>query len=172
MKKTMRKHDRPAPRGRALPDDACPACGTMMKEARGRLKLPINGEEIAVPSASHLKCPRCGEIVLRFQDAKRLHEDAVEIYRRKHGLLSANEIRAIRERFELNQAELADLLRLGANTVSRWESGKNVQIAAMDTLLRMIRDLPGSIDYLRPRRLKAAAPKLKSRGPRATKIAS
>ena len=121
----------------------------MMKEARGRLKQPINGEEVPVPSASHLKCPNCGEIVLRFHEAKRLHEDASDIYRRKHGLLSASEIRAIRERFHLNQADLARLLRLGANTVSRWESGRNVQTAAMDILLRLIRDLPGSIDYLR-----------------------
>jgi len=121
----------------------------MVKEARGRLNLPINGEEITVPSAAHLKCPKCGEVVLRLQDAKRLHEDASEIYRRKHDLLSANEIRAIRERFNLNQTDLARLLRLGANTVSRWESGRNVQTAAMDMLLRLIRDLPGSIDYLR-----------------------
>ncbi len=120
-----------------------------MKEARRRLKVPINGEEISVPSAAHLACPKCGEIVLRFQAAKRLHEDAIEIYRRKHGLLSAEEIRAIRSRFDLNQGDLARLLRLGANTVSRWESGRNVQTAAMDVLLRLIRDLPGSIDYLR-----------------------
>ena len=121
----------------------------MMKESRGRLKLPVNGEEIAVPSASHLKCPKCGEIVLGFKDAKRLHEDAGEIYRRKHGLLSADEIRTLRSRFDLTQSQLARLLRLGANTVSRWESGRNVQTAAMDMLLRLIRDLPGSIEYLR-----------------------
>ena len=151
MKKTRSRTGRAAIRGRVLPDDACPSCGTMMKEARGRLKLPINGEDIAVPSASHLKCPTCGEIVLRFQEGKRLHEDAIEIYRRKHGLLSADEIRAIRERFDLNQAALAHLLRLGANTVSRWESGRNVQSAAMDILLRLMRDLPGSIEYLRGR---------------------
>lgn len=149
MKTTNSKRTQPVRRGAMLPSDACPRCGTMMKEARGRLKQPINGEEISVPSASHLKCPKCGEVVLRFQEAKRLHEDASEIYRRKHGLLSAEEIRAIRERFHLNQADLARLLRLGANTVSRWESGRNVQTAAMDVLLRLIRDLPGSIDYLR-----------------------
>jgi putative zinc finger/helix-turn-helix YgiT family protein len=93
----------------------------MMREARGRLKLPINGAEIAVPSASHLKCPKCGEIVLRFREAKRLHEDAIGIYRKKHGLLSADEICAIRAQFELKQSDLARLLRLGANTVSRWK---------------------------------------------------
>lgn len=149
MKKAGSKKGHAARRGRLFPDDACPRCGTMMREARRRLTLPVNGEEIAVPSSSHLKCPNCGEIVLRLQDAKRFHEDAIEIYRRKHGLLSASEIRAIRERFDLNQADLARLLRLGANTISRWESGRNVQTAAMDMLLRLIRDLPGSIDYLR-----------------------
>jgi len=64
-------------------------------------------------------------------------------------LLSADEIRTIRDQFNLTQTDLARLLRLGANTVSRWESGRNVQTAAMDILLRMIRDLPGSIEYLR-----------------------
>jgi putative zinc finger/helix-turn-helix YgiT family protein len=120
-----------------------------MIERRSKLRLPVNGEEIAVPSAAHLRCPRCGEVVLRFQDSKRLGEDAIAIYRKKHGLLSADEIRMLRERLGLTQARLAHLLRLGSNTVSRWESGRNVQTAAMDILLRMIRDLPGSLDFLR-----------------------
>ncbi len=120
-----------------------------MVAKRGALRLPVNGEEISVPFAAHLRCPKCGEIILRFQDSKRLHEDAIAIYRKKHELLSADDLRAIRERFSLTQADLAHLLRLGANTVSRWESGRNVQTAAMDMLLRLIRDLPGSIDYLR-----------------------
>ncbi len=148
MKKTRSVRAVPR-RGRALRGDACPNCGRTMVEKRGTLRLPVNGEEITVPSAAHLSCPKCGEVVLRFQDSKRLGEDAIAIYRKKHGLLSADEIRSIRERFNLTQAELALLLRLGANTVSRWESGRNVQMAAMDILLRMIRDLPGSIDYLR-----------------------
>jgi putative zinc finger/helix-turn-helix YgiT family protein len=122
-----------------------------MTEKRGPLRLPINGEEIVVPSSVHLVCPRCGERVLRFRDAKRLREDAIARYRTKHGLLSADEIRLIRERNGLNQAEFARLLRLGSNTVSRWEAGRNVQTAAMDMLLRLIRDLPGSIKYLRER---------------------
>ena len=148
--KKIRSRKGPAPlRGQILPDDACPACGTTMIEKRGTLRLPVNGEDIAVGSAAHLRCPRCAEVVLRLQDSKRLGEDAIALYRKKHGLLSADDIRALRERFELTQADLARLLRLGANTISRWESGRNVQTAAMDMLLRLIRDLPGSIDYLR-----------------------
>jgi DNA-binding transcriptional regulator YiaG len=49
----------------------------------------------------------------------------------------------------LTQEALARLLRLGSNTLSRWEAGRNVQTAAMDVLLRLLRDLPGSLDYLR-----------------------
>jgi putative zinc finger/helix-turn-helix YgiT family protein len=149
MKKMGKQKRLALRRPRAMPDEACPSCGTRMVERRGVLRLPVNGEEISVPSALHLSCPKCGEIVLRFQDAKRLHEDAIATYRKRHGLLSADEIRAIRERYRLTQADLARLLRLGGNTVSRWESGRNVQTGAMDMLLRLIRDLPGSLDYLR-----------------------
>jgi putative zinc finger/helix-turn-helix YgiT family protein len=120
-----------------------------MVEKRGRLGLPVNGEEVAVPGAQHLRCPKCGEIVLTGKAARRLGEDAIAIYRRRHGLLSADQIRGIRERFGLTQAAFARLLRLGSNTLSRWEAGRNVQTEAMDTLLRLIRDVPGSIDYLR-----------------------
>ena len=149
VKKTLSRNRTATGRGRVLPDDACPSCGTAMAESRGALRLPVNGEEIEVAGASHLRCPKCGEVVLRFREARRLHEDATELYRAKHGLLSAHEIRGIRERIDLTQAEFARLLRLGANTVSRWESGRNVQTAAMDALLRLVRDVPGSVEYLR-----------------------
>ena len=149
MKKRTSRPASSRRRGRVLADHACPACGTTTAEKRGKLRLPVNGEEIEVPSATHLACPACGEILLRPQDSKRLTEDAIALYRKKHHLLSADEIRAIREHFGITQAELARLLRLGGNTVSRWESGRNVQTGAMDMLLRMIRDLPGSMEYLR-----------------------
>jgi putative zinc finger/helix-turn-helix YgiT family protein len=147
--KTSNRSARRSRRHAELPDDACPECGAPMREKKGKLKLPVNGEEITVPEAPHLACPKCHEVVLRFDDARRLRKRALEIYQGKYGLLSADEIRSIRERFGLTQAELARLLRLGGNTLSRWEAGRNVQTAAMDMLLRMIRDLPGSLDYLR-----------------------
>lgn len=136
-------------RAAAVSEDACPSCGSPMKETRGKLRVPVNGEEVAVPGTAHLKCPKCKEIVLRAIEARRLGEDAIAIYRKTHHLLAAEEIRAIRERYGLTQADLARLLRLGPNTISRWEAGRNVQTGAMDVLLRLIRDVPGSLDFLR-----------------------
>jgi putative zinc finger/helix-turn-helix YgiT family protein len=132
-----------------LPDDACPTCGTMMKAARGSLHTPVNGEDVTVPNVSHFKCPKCDEQVLTYTQARRFEEDAIALYRKKYGLLSSDEIRSIREHHRLTQVELARLLRLGPNTISRWEAGRNVQTAALDVLLRLIRDLPGSLAYLR-----------------------
>jgi len=136
-------------RGRELPDDACPTCGTIMRSVRGDLSVPVNGEKMTVPDMPHLRCPKCGEGMFSLAVARELERRGIDLYRAKYGLLSAHEIRAIREHHGLTQVELAQLLRLGGNTLSRWEAGRNVQSAAMDVLLRLIRDLPGSLEYLR-----------------------
>ncbi len=140
---------RPPSRGKTLADDACPQCGTQMSDTSGELPFSVNGEEVRIPDVPHSLCPECGEVVLRHDQARDLRERAIEQYRLQQGLLSAREIRAIRERFGLTQGDMARLLRLGSNTISRWESGRTVQTAALDILLRLIRDLPGSLDYLR-----------------------
>jgi putative zinc finger/helix-turn-helix YgiT family protein len=108
----------------------------------------VNGESIAVAGASFFKCPNDGEVVLGLDQARHLREGALAGYREKYGLLSADEIRSLRERLGLTQAALARLLRLGGNTLSRWEAGRNAQTAAMDVLLRLVRDVPGGIEYL------------------------
>lgn len=120
-----------------------------MKDSMETLSFPINGEEIAVPDSPHLRCRKCGEVVLRLDESRGLRKRALEIYREKYGLLAGEEIRRLRERLNLTQGQLAELLRLGVNTISRWESGRNVQTAAMDVLLRLVRDVPGSVEYLR-----------------------
>jgi len=149
--KTKKERKLAPKQGAILPDDACPTCGTIMKEQRSSLSTAVNGEEVVVPDASHLRCPKCREVVLRLDEVRHLNQAGLDIYRRKYGLLSSGEIRSFRERLGLTQVELGRLLRLGSNTISRWESGRNVQTAAMDVLLRLIRDLPGSLDYLRAR---------------------
>jgi putative zinc finger/helix-turn-helix YgiT family protein len=120
-----------------------------MKERRAKLAYPVNGEDVRVPDATHLACPKGHDPVLRADDARRLREQALDLYRKKYGLLTAEDIRSLRERFDLTQADLAKLLHLGSNTLSRWESGRNVQTAAMDILLRVLRDVPGGLEYLR-----------------------
>jgi putative zinc finger/helix-turn-helix YgiT family protein len=122
-----------------------------MKLVRRRLTIRINGEPVGVEAVSHRRCPRCREAVLTYEETGVFNRRALEMYRRRHDLLSEGEIRALRERLKLTQGALSRLLRLGSNTVSRWEAGRNVQSASMDVMLRMLRDVPGALAYLRRR---------------------
>ncbi len=143
------KHESDTAPDVVLSDDACPRCGVMMEERCSELTYPVNGQKVPVAEACHLGCPACGEIVLRAEEVRRLRQQAFTRYREEHHLLDAGEIRAIRERFGLSQSIFAQLLRLGANTISRWESGRKVQTAALDVLLRLVRDQPSNLKYLR-----------------------
>ena len=139
------------PARRAVPDDACPTCGTLMKPSRAMMRLPINGDDVAVRGIPHLRCPSCDDALLGLEQVRLFRQTAFEVYRTKYALLGPAEIRGLREALGLTQAAMAKLLRLGGNTISRWEGGRNVQTAAMDVLIRMLRDLPGSVAYLRKR---------------------
>lgn len=145
----MKKRERARRRDVVLPEDACSSCGATMKPRVGDLTYPVNEETILVPRIAHLHCAACGEEVLDVSSARKLREGAFAIYRRRHRLLSGRHIRDLRNRLGLTQVELARLLRLGPNTLSRWESGANVQSGAMDVLLRLLRDLPDALPYLR-----------------------
>lgn len=132
-----------------LPDDTCPTCGKTMKKSRSRLSVRIHAEEVPVSGVPHLRCPGCDERLIGLAEAKALRQQANAKYREQHGLLSPAEIQALREGLDLTQGQLAELLQLGANTISRWEAGRLVQSSSMDVLLRLIRDVPQNIPYLR-----------------------
>ena len=104
---------------------------------------------MSVPGCSYLLCPACGETLTDLDQTYDLFKRAHALYRAKHHLLTPDDIRAMRGRHGLTQGALAKLLKLGSNTISRWEAGRNVQSAAMDVLLRLIRDVPASLVYLR-----------------------
>ena len=122
-----------------------------MTTVRDALTYPVNGERVRVPGVTYSRCPRGHDPVLGVDQARLLREGALARYRKRYGLLSADEIKALRRDLGVTQGALASLLRLGDNTLSRWESGRNVQTAAMDLLLRLLRDVPGSLDYVRRR---------------------
>lgn len=61
---------------------------------------------------------------------------------RQLGLLTPAEIRENRERLGLTQQQLQELLGLGGNTLSRWETGRVYQSRALDRFLRVVFESP------------------------------
>jgi len=108
---------------------------------------------IRVPDLEIIRCtnpdcrPQQPSDMIILDDAAVRRLDA-ETYRQL-GLLSPQEIRAQRERLGLTQQELQDLLRLGGNSLSRWESGAIYQSRSLDTLLRLAFTLPDALPTLR-----------------------
>ena len=119
-----------------------------MKERASTRSFSVNGESVKVPKAEHLRCAQCKAVAYRFDQMRHLRERAFALYREANSLLGADEIRSLREGHGLTQAEFARLLRIGQNTLSRWEANRNVQSASLNSLLELIRDVPGTLEYL------------------------
>jgi putative zinc finger/helix-turn-helix YgiT family protein len=98
-------------------------------------ELEHDGRKYAISLADFpvLKCRHCGEIYLDEAADERLSE----ALRAAAGLLSPAEIRKERERFGLTQKQLAGLLRISEFTLSRWETGAQIQQRSMDAFLRI-----------------------------------
>lgn len=84
-------------------------------------------------------CTQCGtELFLEELEEGNLRR-AFDSYRANHQMLTAGEIRAIRERYQLAQGELAALLGWGRVTISRYENGA-VQSRGHDQTLKLLRN--------------------------------
>lgn len=89
---------------------------------------------VRVPNLPVFKCRHCGNETLGEEALERVEA----AFRKAAGLLSSAEIRAGRERLKLTQKKLATALRIAEATLSRWETGAQIQQAGYDTLLRLV----------------------------------
>jgi DNA-binding transcriptional regulator YiaG len=107
-----------------------------------RIEVPVridpeSGEEILTPEA---------------------HELIEKTKARRMGLMLPSEIRDLRERLELTQEEMSELLQTGAKTYTRWESGRARVSRSMNVLLCALRDGRIDVNYLRRLRNPNAEP--------------
>lgn len=66
-------------------------------------------------------------------------EAIIEATKARHmGLLTADEMIALRERLQLTQAEMGELLCIGEKTWTRWESGRHRPTQSMNLLIRAL----------------------------------
>lgn len=99
---------------------------------------------IIVPALNVLRCSRCGAIVLD-DEADQKVTDAL---RRAAGLLSPEEIRRGRESLRITQKQLAQKLQIGEATLSRWETGGQIQQRCLDRLMRIYFQVPEARRFL------------------------
>lgn len=123
----------------------CPVCGMEheVSEYERTATLTIKGEKVTYPE-NYYYCEQADEDECEFESGAMLNANllrARNAYRVLHGLLTSDEIVAIREAYGLSQVDLARLLGWGEATISRYES-KSIQDEAYDLMLRLVRDNP------------------------------
>jgi putative zinc finger/helix-turn-helix YgiT family protein len=136
----------------------CPTCGHQPLQPqviRDEFEYGPDEERIAivVEAVPVLVCPHCGE-TLYGPEASRLRCQAIC---RSQGLLTSEQVKAVRERLDMSQSEFARLTGIGVATLSRWERGRLLQTKALDRYLRVLGAFPEVIPWLESlaRQLKA-----------------
>lgn len=133
----------------------CPLCGkTHELELRESIAtLEVKGDRVYFKEkyyiCNNLKKNNCFEKD-EMSDENLL--EARDAYRKKNQLLTSKEIKAIRNKFKLTQADFAIILGLGEVTITRYET-KQIQDVSIDQIIRFVNDNPFVLlEYLEKRK--------------------
>ena len=126
----------------------CIKCGKAKLEKRkARVPGEIKGERFLV-SMPALACPNCGFITVDGDDMPEYMRLVADAYRRKHNLLTSNEIRRRRQQLRMSQARFADYIGVGIASLKRWEMGK-IQDTSSDELIKLRTDEKAASENLK-----------------------
>lgn len=89
-------------------------------------------------------CDTCKSVFVTGETAKVRHEYVC----RKLGLITPDEIRAIRNRHGLKKAEFARITQFGESSISRWESGRLFPNASGSKYLKLLLRRPETVAWL------------------------
>jgi len=130
--------------------DICPICQTGCLETTVKNKtFEYKGKSITIPNYKIYYCSVCEDGIVDNKTLKETEKILTDFRRKVDGLLTSDEIKAIREKYGLTQKEFAELLDVGEKTFTRYENGQVTQSRAMDILLRYLNDDPSVIEKLK-----------------------
>lgn len=114
----------------------CLNCDSENFESKNlRFNPEIKGEEVEVVVPSFV-CTTCQTPLMDGEQMNRLRRSAADKYRKKHSLLTSEEIIHYRASLGLSQAAFANYLKVGEASIKRWET-YYVQDAVQDDHIRL-----------------------------------
>jgi len=155
----------------------CPICGEGSIRAQvGKNVVEYKGHTAEL-DLHYSVCDACGSEQSAASQLRSNKRAMMAFKKRVDGLLSGTEIRELRERLGISQAEAAKIFGGGPVAFSKYETDDVAQSEAMDKLLRLVAGLPDALDYLRRKaglRTDAAAQRTngKNQGVQACKVAN
>lgn len=102
----------------------CPACGGKMARAIQNLRYVYKGKSLVVPALDALVCASCGEALFATPEDGARYDAVIRAHISAVNLNSAPDLRAIRKRLKLTQAEAGRIFGGGVTAFSRYERGE------------------------------------------------
>lgn len=98
--------------------------------------IEFRGESFTI-EAEYFECPGCGIEIGTTDQTTAIQKTISNVYRKKVGLLTGDEIRELRKQRSLSQRDLATRISVGIASIKRWE-GSSIQNRSMDRALRTV----------------------------------
>ncbi len=129
-------------------NNECPVCGEgVLRPQVGKNAVEYKGVHQEIDLHFSL-CDGCGSEQADPSQLRQNKRAMVAFKKEVDGLLSGEEVRALRKRLGLNQADAARVFGGGPVAFSKYESDDVAQSDAMDKLLRLADALPGAFGLL------------------------
>lgn len=127
---------------------SCAMCGATQMEILEAIEaVAYKGEMLSVPMVYTL-CRKCGHEFVNAKQIKANDKVVLTAKRKVDGLLTPVEIRQLRRKLGLTQAQAAVFFGGGRNAFSKYERGEVAQSEAMDKLLRLCNAHPSLLSDL------------------------
>ncbi|PLY15326.1 MAG: type II toxin-antitoxin system MqsA family antitoxin [Sedimenticola sp.] len=129
-------------------NNLCPICGEgNLHPEVGKNPVEYKGQTTELDLHYSL-CDACGSEQADATQTRVNKRLMIAFKKRVDGLLVGAEVRAVREKLGLSQAEAAQAFGGGPVAFSKYESDDVAQSEAMDKLLRLAAELPSAFDLL------------------------
>jgi putative zinc finger/helix-turn-helix YgiT family protein len=127
----------------------CPECNddSPTRIEHREITSKIKGEEVTVCVPVRV-CETCGESIYDEDLDTDAQQKAFDVYRKRHNLISPDELRHLRHQYGLTQQGLSTLLGWGAVTIHRYEMG-SLPDEAHNQVLRFIKDPANMLQLVR-----------------------
>ena len=116
----------------------CPQCGSTMTTARENFNYKASGLPVTLLNVEVRRCKSCGEYAVAIPRIEDLHKTIAHAVIAKRSRLTPAEIRFLRTHLGWSGTDFARHLGVKAETVSRWENGRDQMNSSADRLLRLM----------------------------------
>jgi len=127
----------------------CPVCQNTVpvKAISKKETYPVRGVDITI-DATVLICETCGEDIFDLELDNANLSKAYEVYRKQYGVLSSEDLKRLRQKYNISQRTLAKLLEWSPATIYRYEKG-NLPTPAHNECLKRLYDPMEFMNLLR-----------------------